>query len=719
MSIMARSRPDSCIAKILQEAAADDGRLISLVDDVLDYLKEDGHVFRSKIAPRFVGVSPANRDGYGISDAAVHELGAQIVSVGWSFSACQHACCIEDDPITKAASVFTHKLAANSEMLGVYQENDVRYGSLACSRTNQFLLAASQAAKSDVASISEGGRLSKEKICRGDINFQSAIEEGLNWTVLRYNVAHWYPELPLLIQRARNVNLCKPDNEVQLMLRIHCAAQAQSLAKHGCVDWASIVNNVRLKATGTIHDVEALALFCQRWSGGDMGVLLAELLQFHRNHVPANRVVPATTFIALSQLKLTERECCPFFIMAVVKAQFTAPPAKVQQQICKLFTPADISGMAKKLTVIVEAEKLLRACRGALDGRLSQKALVRIVGRLDCAVARHVLGKSGEFKSVTEIASRFVLEMQVHCGDHTIANPYESAAILASQGSGSGTPIGPNFVQFDNAGAVQNAVVLLLQQHGFHVNRSVALSDDASVYKITAIDDGGFVTMTAGTCQRVIHGDKLLEIGQISRSTTGEPTELLTWQRFDGAAQAKIGALHVAMHAYGSQLPQASLRVVVKPRGVFIADDAAVFKKHKVQILAASTKIGVAKLIHSAGTLIKDGIFVAPQIAPLKSDPGDPQPLIPAWYISTTNDIAAANVELRWVKFELDVLNLPKWATAFKQSAQVPVFVNIRDVQPGEELLQFVAAPELIKTEPKRKLREQPVASASKKVRSA
>lgn len=55
------------------------------VVQALAVLLENDMAHVAKINPRQVGVHPDNRDGYGVNQADVHELGSEIFRMGWSW----------------------------------------------------------------------------------------------------------------------------------------------------------------------------------------------------------------------------------------------------------------------------------------------------------------------------------------------------------------------------------------------------------------------------------------------------------------------------------------------------------------------------------------------------------------------------------------------------------------------------------------------------------
>ena len=103
------SRANPKIQTFLQEASflianrSSKAQIVSILEGVLELLKEDGMVSYLQIHPKKVGVHPRNRYGFGIQVNNVHRLGARIVSMGWSWEACSLAIAMRAGATSKIA----------------------------------------------------------------------------------------------------------------------------------------------------------------------------------------------------------------------------------------------------------------------------------------------------------------------------------------------------------------------------------------------------------------------------------------------------------------------------------------------------------------------------------------------------------------------------------------------------------------------------------------
>ena len=119
-----------------------DGKLCTTVETILQRCLEQNQAYRAQIQPGHVGIHPRNRDGGGVSWPHCHKLGNDLATLGFLWEECRHAVCIEDDDKKCIAEFTANFVAASKPHLAQVDARDIRYGSLSCSHTNQFLCAA-------------------------------------------------------------------------------------------------------------------------------------------------------------------------------------------------------------------------------------------------------------------------------------------------------------------------------------------------------------------------------------------------------------------------------------------------------------------------------------------------------------------------------------------------------------------------------------------------
>ena len=110
--------PNQSIVQMIAVVQSDGpvAKIVSTLDMILNALIEDGLARHQQLPPKCVGIHPSNRYGFGVSAAQVHHLGAQIVRMGWSWSACALAVCIADGA-TRRSAAFTAKMQRGSDKI--------------------------------------------------------------------------------------------------------------------------------------------------------------------------------------------------------------------------------------------------------------------------------------------------------------------------------------------------------------------------------------------------------------------------------------------------------------------------------------------------------------------------------------------------------------------------------------------------------------------------
>ena len=464
---------DPTIVAMLRGLEKTDGRLVSSIDDILQRLLDARMAYQMRIPPKMVGVHPANRGGYGVSAVEVHALGADIVKMGWSPAATAHAVCIEDDE-SKSIAGFSERLSKSTQGLGVVEASMIKYGSVSCSHTNQFLVAALCGVKSDQESLVVDECISVSKITASDAKLADALNGGLNWLVLSSTVAKLYPTLAELVQYARNATGAAQRNEteMQALSKIQSLVSSSLRSSSESVDWSNIAECVQTRSSIPKAELETLLRFVQLYGGGRDGRFIEDLDKFHKVFVPTGRIVPHTTFGALNDLKLDAADACPFFVIAVVKAQASCHPSKVQNRVCRYISNSDIASLAgNRKGAMLEAEKILRRCRQLVAEVPDQSHILKCLSRLDTLMARFVLTKEAKFASAAEIGASFVCEVNAGISPvhRPIVSPFGDCAKddrSSSSAPTSSQVVGSNIVEYNAEGVAVGVDRLTLHSAG-------------------------------------------------------------------------------------------------------------------------------------------------------------------------------------------------------------------------------------------------------------
>ena len=126
-------------------------------------------------------------------------LASDIAFLGWSWQQTSHAICCEVPPGSREVEIFNAKLCKDVGLPEV-EPHSVKFGSLSCGHTNMGLRAIAASAPSDCPLLSVGGKLSLDRLRGRDPEFALAVERGLKWKVLRWEIREQFPKALDVIQ---------------------------------------------------------------------------------------------------------------------------------------------------------------------------------------------------------------------------------------------------------------------------------------------------------------------------------------------------------------------------------------------------------------------------------------------------------------------------------------------------------------------------------------
>jgi len=193
---------DGLISEYIKGSAVT-ARIVSSKDRIVELLEKHGKIYNLQAQSKFVGIHPSNRDNEGISWKRVETRGAKINALGFSWESCKNDCiAFEDDPVTQAIADHTLQVTSMSNRFAKYDKSDIKYGSVGAGHLNHLLISACQGVECDDPNISENGKYSKPKLIES--GFQEALDKGLRWKIIRFDVEKRFPKLPVLIQAALN-----------------------------------------------------------------------------------------------------------------------------------------------------------------------------------------------------------------------------------------------------------------------------------------------------------------------------------------------------------------------------------------------------------------------------------------------------------------------------------------------------------------------------------
>ena len=496
-TLRGRARGNPKIQDLLQEAnflnanRSSKTKIVSILESVLDLLKEDGMLSYLQIHPKKVGVHPCNRYGFGLQVNNVHRLGARIVGMGWSWEACSLAIAMRSGGTNKIAD-FTVNLQAGSKKLGRNNPQEIDFGSLACGHTNQFLVACIDQAPTDEEALQgPDGCISMEKLMKNDKTgkLKEALEKGMKWTIIDSRAEDMYGSaLPNLVQRARQAVGQVQNEESLIEMCLEIQGMAAQMQREGQVpDFDVIAEIVGESQVKHPEDIPIACAFVQKFGGGKEGQYIADLAKFVALCVPANRKVEASKLDAFVNLKLEAAELCPEFVIASLKMDFDCPQDKCKNGVCNFLQPSNIGRLAgSQKAAMIEANAHLRTFKKSMSKLkfLGPGDAILHSGIADAVVARIVhmlpLPKKFEGKTVCAALRLIIRELKILCKSN-IDNPFdegESDEEGEQQEGKTEAPEKPSsstrhLIEYNTAGRAVGTERSTLESQGFVVNANV------------------------------------------------------------------------------------------------------------------------------------------------------------------------------------------------------------------------------------------------------
>ena len=184
-------------------------KLVSLMYLMLKLLREAQMGRDTRIQPKQMGIHPKNRSGKKMVPSTMQKKGYKITNVGFAQALCgiDRAIGFEVNPMSKHIEEHTIATTSASPMFAKYEKGLVVGGSVGCGHLNQWLAAVGDSAESTYSDVCDRGetKLSAHLVAKDNAEYELAIEEGIVWFLIKWEIERDYSELPCVIQRGLNV----------------------------------------------------------------------------------------------------------------------------------------------------------------------------------------------------------------------------------------------------------------------------------------------------------------------------------------------------------------------------------------------------------------------------------------------------------------------------------------------------------------------------------
>ncbi len=361
--------------------------------------------WRCHTPPDCAGVHQSNRSSYGLagSDAQVH--GKKILGAGFSWKKCEDATAIQcpPEPWSAESKSFNDELVALSDNL-IPPLAQLQILSIGAGHTNTFLRQVNAGVASVTSLKDASGNLNKQELVINRKAFGEALDKGLNWLVLHWQVMYVFPDLADFVQSALNTTVQGHQTEIEVMLNMHRMA-SKAIAAGLEVEWKAIEESACASLPHCASWISALTAYVRANAGGDGGELLRELALYAKSFGTSEkgpvRTIGSEFLFKLSGLNWGHGIRYPYVTNAVLEAQLASPPDRITDGVCRLLqssTLHKLNGKANK-DAVAESERLMTEARRLCDSMdLAPAQRMKLVGRLDVRLITFMCRKGKEFE---------------------------------------------------------------------------------------------------------------------------------------------------------------------------------------------------------------------------------------------------------------------------------------------------------------------------------
>ncbi|CAK0844532.1 unnamed protein product [Prorocentrum cordatum] len=415
-----------------------------------------GLAFVNKCQCDNVGTHMHNRDGTGLDVEKVHTLAQRICNQGWVWEEVRNAWAFEMPPgdQRQAQFQFNVQLVNSAEgYLAPWEDiNALRYLSVTSSHTVAGLRCVKFGARSDQAGISTGGKTSRDVVSEIAPSYLEAVDNGMDWAIIRHEVEAACPMLPHFLQESGN-------------------------AGHGTEQVTTAVEKTPPHLSGHVRD---MCDFVEQYSGGsDTPHCLTDLETWAKTR-KVSKDVEGRSFKMLAKILFKQG---PEHVVGMLKAMVASPGAFVRDGVSRPLTSSDCDAVTTtKKAHCLRAASYTKSGKAWLEysvPELGNHQVAMLIGDFQIRLVMHVHGKKAKgwtiYKSVDEVASA-MLDDWAHL-------PWTFIPKSPKADEKKGT-----IVQFGSSGGIDEAV---LARMDFQKGKQVVSNKDSSkIYTIASIGKG-------------------------------------------------------------------------------------------------------------------------------------------------------------------------------------------------------------------------------------
>ena len=401
---------NAMIDKYEQDQLAYKGGIKGLLREIEALLLKENLAYVMRVPPEKIGPHPTNRYGSGLIPCDVHDLMEIIIDAGWDPEEVKKARAVEMPPISskrgKAYRQWLKELTKSTEgHLSTY-DMELFILSLTCGHTTGGLRSIKMKAKALHKTISdENGHLSLARLRERSPLMADAVENGMEWFIMRWEVEELMPRLMNLVQEAGNLDhqASRVETPAQVMLSLHAKVKSEDVP-----DWDRISKVLQRQKPRYKDDADGMVKFVKAWAGGAEPIVLKRL-DAHYKALSTPRRVTGSVWDALAGVDMPS---LALYVQMCVMACTTSPGQYVREgNISKLLNTHDIGAAtsARLLPHVKQGMKMMEQGMQMLDKHetLTEVEKQMKLGTFALHLIMHIHQKSKHFKTFPEIGNAF------------------------------------------------------------------------------------------------------------------------------------------------------------------------------------------------------------------------------------------------------------------------------------------------------------------------
>jgi len=470
-------------------------KMVSIRDEIFEKLKASALSYKARYHCAQVGVNPRNRSFSMIEPQELPKKLKKFKMGGWSWIECKGASCTERIPGKKGNKYEDeNKLVAKKSngQIAPVDTDSLRTFSITCGHTNQSLRCVHWRLPCDDPELGCDGRYSAERF--SDEPFHVALETGMEWTVIKWQVEDAFPDLIDLLIEADNVPqaVARADNTIEKLLKIH--HNAKTIAdEDGNVDWEKVETMAERSTLDNQHEIKEYVAFVKSSAGSLDDPTIIKEADAYSKILTKVRDIPAAVLGRFDGVDLGPAGS-PLWRAACLKIQLSSEKA-TEHNVSKYFNPIDITNMSRGLrTIVLNANEIMEKSRAILkkadipESLMSASQLAEVNGRLDVRLVAHVMKRPvlGTFASLSEIGSAWHADVAMLIKGSNVSLPAcPWGKVRADEPGASGASRMDTLVS--SSGLSLSHVVAHFTNKGIVVGTLVKTTDSQVVWKVLSI----------------------------------------------------------------------------------------------------------------------------------------------------------------------------------------------------------------------------------------